>query len=161
MKDKKAVIFYFLMTLILLDFGNHLKNILKNPNVTNAINNDVFSIHFINNTGSAFNLFQDKTIFLAILGIIVIIFVAIEIFKNITFNDKTQLLALTLFSAGALGNVIERFRFGYVADYIKLNFIKFPVFNAFDIMICTGIFLYCLYLFLDFKNNKKAENDKN
>ena len=159
MKDKKAVIFYFLMTLILLDFGNHLKNIFENPYIATKLNNNIFSIHFINNTGSAFSLFQDKTFFLALLGIIVIIFISIEIIKNTTFNDKTQLLALTLFSSGALGNAIERIRFGHVADYIKLNFINFPVFNDFDIMICTEIFLYCLYLFFDFKNNKKVEND--
>ena len=73
----------------------------------------------------------------------------VEIFKNITFKDKIQLLALTVFSAGTLGNTIERLRFGYVVYYIKLNFIKFPVFNAFDIMICIGICLYCFYLFFD------------
>jgi len=67
-------------------------------------------------------------------------------------------LALTLFSAGTLGNVIERFKFGYVVDYIKLNFINFPVFNAFDVMICLGIFVYCLYILLE---NKKVKNETN
>jgi len=43
MKDKKAFIFYFLMTLILLDFGNHLRKISQHPLVEN-ISNSFFSI---------------------------------------------------------------------------------------------------------------------
>ena len=151
MKDKKACIFYFLMTIILLDFGNHLRKISQHPLVEN-ISNSFFSIVHLNNTGSAFSLFQNNAKLLAVFGFFVIFFIAFEVFKNISFNDKNELLALTLFSAGALGNVLERFQFGYVIDYIKLNFINFPVFNAFDIMICTGIFLYSICILLDFKH---------
>lgn len=157
MKDKKACIFYFLMTIIFLDFGNQLKRISYSPLIEN-IGNPVFSIIHTNNTGGAFSILQNNAKILAIFGLVALLFVAFIVFKNITFNDKNELLALTLFSAGTLGNVIERFNFGYVVDYIKLNFVDFPVFNAFDIMICIGIFLYCLTIFLDFK---KAKNDKN
>ena len=155
MKDKRACIFYFLMTIILLDFGNQLRSISYYSSI-NAIHNPIFSITHANNTGSAFSLFQNNAKILALFGILVIAFVAIQIFKNITFQDKTQLLSLTLFSAGTLGNIIERIRFGYVVDYIKLDFIDFPVFNAFDIMICIGIFLYCIYIFSE---NKKGKNE--
>ncbi|MBQ9149979.1 signal peptidase II [bacterium] len=162
MKDKKALIFYFLMTIVLLDFGNHLKRIFENSYISNKISNSIFSILVVNNTGSAFGMFQDKTMILAWFGILVVLVIAFEVIKNISFNtDKTELLSLTFFSAGALGNALERINFGYVADYIKLNFIDFPVFNAFDIMICIGIFLYCLCLFFDFKKAKKVKNEGN
>lgn len=157
MKDKKACIFYFLMTIILLDFGNQLRNISYYSSV-NSVHNSFLSITHLNNTGSAFSMFQNQAQILAYFGIFVVLFVAFQVFKNVTFNDKNQLLALTLFSAGTLGNVIERFKFGYVVDYIKLNFVDFPVFNAFDVMICTGIFVYCLYILLE---NKKVKNDSN
>ena len=157
MKDKKACIFYFLMTLILLDFGNQLRSISYYSSV-NAVHNPLFSITHLSNTGSAFSMFQNQAQILAYFGIFVLLFIAFQVFKNVTFKDKNLLLSLTLFSAGTLGNIIERFKFGYVVDYIKLDFIDFPVFNAFDIMICTGIFLYCLYIFLE---NKKVKNDSN
>lgn len=157
MKDKKACIFYFLMTIILLDFGNQLRNISYYSSI-NSVHNSFLSITHLNNTGSAFSMFQNQAQILAYFGIFVVLFVAFQVFKNVTFNDKNQLLALTLFSAGTLGNVIERFKFGYVVDYIKLNFINFPVFNAFDVMICTGIFVYCLYILLE---NKKVKNETN
>jgi len=150
MKDKKAFIFYFLMTLILLDFGNQLRKISHHPLIEN-FTNSYFSVVHLNNTGSAFSMFQNNAKVLAVFGILVIAFIAFEVFKNISFENKNELLALTLFSAGALGNVLERFQFGYVVDYIKLNFVDFPVFNAFDIMICTGICLYCISILLDFK----------
>ncbi|MBQ9150061.1 signal peptidase II [bacterium] len=157
MKDKKACIFYFLMTIILLDFGNQLRNISYYSSI-NSVHNSFLSITHLNNTGSAFSMFQNQAQILAYFGIFVVLFVAFQVFKNVTFNDKNQLLALTLFSAGTLGNVIERFKFGYVVDYIKLNFVDFPVFNAFDVMICTGIFVYCLYILLE---NKKVKNETN
>lgn len=151
MKDKRACIFYFLMIIIFLDFGNHLRRISYNPVVEN-IDNFLFSVVHTNNSGSAFGLFQNNAKILAIFGIIIVFFVAFEIFKNITFNDKNELLALTLFSAGTIGNVVERLNFGHVVDYIKLSFIDFPIFNAFDIMICTGIFLYFICVILEIKS---------
>ena len=157
MKDKKACIFYFLMTIIFLDFGNHLRKLSDLPIIEN-INNSFFSITHINNSGSAFSLLQDNAKVLAIFGIIVVLLIAFEIFKNISFNDKNELLALTLFSSGTLGNVIERLQYGHVKDYIKLNFVDFPIFNAFDIMICVGILLYCIAIILEFKKTKNEQN---
>lgn len=151
MKDKRACIFYFLMTIIFLDFGNHLRRISYNSYVEN-INNFIFSVVHVNNTGSAFGLFQNNAKLLAIFGILIVFLIVFEVFKNISFDNKNELLALTLFSAGTLGNIIERLQFGHVADYIKLNFIDFPIFNAFDIMICIGIFLYFICIILDYKN---------
>ena len=153
MKDKKAVIFYFFMALILIDFGNQLRKIFQNPLSGQKIDNPVFSIVNVNNTGSAFSLFQNSAEILAIFGILAVIFIAIYVIKSVGFEEKNKLLSLTLFSAGALGNAIERMRFGSVADYFKLNFVDFPIFNALDIMICTGIFLYCICILLEIKND--------
>lgn len=160
MKDKKAVIFYFLMSIIFLDFGNQLR-IISQSSYAKSLSNPLFSIVNINNTGSAFSLFQHHAKLLALFGIIALVFVGCYVFKNIKFSDKIPLLALTLFSAGTLGNIIERLKYGFVVDYIKLNFIDFPVFNCFDIMICTSIFLYFLFVLADFKNSKKAQDGRN
>lgn len=157
MKDKKACVFYFLMLLIFLDFGNQLKKISYNSFFEN-MQNPLFSIIHLNNTGSAFSLFQNQATVLAYVGIIVTIIIAIYIYKNIAFNDKHALLSLTLFSAGTVGNSIERLTQGFVIDYIKLNFINFPIFNSYDIMICLGIFLYAIFVLFD---NKKVKNEKN
>ena len=145
MKDKRACIFYFLMSIIFWDFGNQLRKISYNS-YFDDYKNSVFSIIHVDNTGSAFGLFQDSTFLLSVLGVIAVIFISFYVFKNISFKDKIELFSLTIFMGGTLGNLYERIKFGHVVDYIKLNFISFPVFNAFDIMICIGVFLYIVFV---------------
>ena len=41
--------------------------------------------------------------------------------------------------AGISCNLFERISYGYVRDFIKLNFIDFPVFNISDIFINIGV----------------------
>ncbi len=142
-KHYKSFLFYVFLNLILLDFGNQLRNLsfkligYKNP---------IFSIYHMKNTGSAFSTFENYTFALALLGLVAVIFIGYYIYKNISFQKKLPLIILTLFSAGTLGNMIERLTKGYVVDYIRLNFINFAIFNAFDVMICTSIFIYIVYL---------------
>ena len=155
--SQKAFIFYFLMSIILLDFGNQIRKLSFNPFFDN-FSNPVFSIIHTTNTGSAFGLFSNNPLPLAIFGIIALSFLTFYVYKNVTFNNKLELLSVTIFAAGALGNLIERVKFGYVIDYIKLNFISFPVFNGFDIMICLGVFLYFLFVLFDLRKEHETSN---
>ena len=148
----KSFIFYFLMSLILLDFGNQLRKLSFNSFFDNY-SNPIFSITHTTNTGSAFGMFANKSFPLAVFGLFALIILTYYVYKNITFNDKLELLAITLFSSGTLGNLIERLQYGYVIDYIKLNFIEFPVFNSFDIMICLGVALYFIFVLLDLRKD--------
>lgn len=159
-KDDKAFIFYFLMTIIFFDFGNQIKKLSYHSFFEN-FNNPIFSIVHANNTGSAFSLFQNQANILAIIGIIAIFILTFYVYKFVTFKEKGTLLSITLFCAGTLGNIVERIQFGYVIDYIKLNFINFPIFNSFDVMICTGIFIYITFVLLDFKKELKIDDNSN
>lgn len=158
MKDKKAFIFYFLMSIVFWDFGNQLRKISYNSYFDN-FDNPIFSVVHINNTGSAFGMFQNHIDLLVVLGIIAVSIISLYVYKNIAFKDKIELFSLTVFMGGTLGNLFERIKFGHVIDYIKLNFINFPVFNAFDIMICLGVFLYIVLVLSDFKTLKGQIDD--
>ena len=61
--------------------------------------------------------------------------------------------------AGGVGNMIDRFRWGYVVDMIQLDFINFPVFNVADCFItCGGIALVTHLVFFNkefWKDEKK------
>ena len=51
-------------------------------------------------------------------------------------------------TAGAIGNFIDRLRLGYVVDYLKLEFISFPVFNLADCFLTwTAVLLALLFIF--------------
>ena len=71
---------------------------------------------------------------------IVIIYILISIL--ISFYKKglgLEYFSLTLIIVGAISNLIDRLRYGYVVDYIDVKF--FSVFNIADSMITIGIIL--------------------
>jgi signal peptidase II len=53
-------------------------------------------------------------------------------------------LALGLVAGGAIGNVIDRFRQGYVTDFLDFKF--WPVFNVADSCIVVGVLVLAAYL---------------
>lgn len=57
---------------------------------------------------------------------------------------KEDVIALGLVLGGALGNIVDRMRFGYVVDYADLHFgafRPFMIFNIADAAICIGVLL--------------------
>ena len=77
----------------------------------------------------------------AILGIYVCLWI---------FAKRSPLFCtgLALIVGGGIGNMIDRFRLGYVTDFIDLRFINFAVFNVADSFVCIGcavLFLYLLF----------------
>ena len=164
MKDKKASIIYAALTVIIWQFCISLSKILTNKNFFSDTKNYLFfNLTKTENKGAAFGIFQDSSLFLGLLGVFVFIFVIYFVFKNFSFEDKAKILNTSIFSAGILGNTVERLSSGYVTDFIKLTIFNFPVFNLFDILISVSVFVYIfLYLKNDFfkkgKNGNKSRN---
>lgn len=144
-KDKKALIFYFVASLVLWQFGTAIRDICLNPVIQLQTANDPFiSLVSMKNTGGAFSILQDCTNFFIIFGITALLAITFYVCKKIEFKDKLKILLLTTLSAGILGNLVERLENGYVTDFIQLNFVNFAVFNFFDVLITTSIILYVL-----------------
>ena len=61
-------------------------------------------------------------------------------------------------TGGAIGNLIDRIRFGYVVDMIAVDFIDFAIFNVADIFITCGAVVLVVYaLFFDREGKQKKE----
>ena len=101
----KALIFFFFMNLILVDFGNQIKK-LSLSEFLKGYSNPVFSIEHTTNTGAAFGIFQNNSYCLSIFSGVVIFLITYFIYKKINFENKIELFSLTLFCAGAVGNMI-------------------------------------------------------
>ncbi|MFN3974315.1 MAG: signal peptidase II [Dehalococcoidia bacterium] len=90
----------------------------------------------ITNTGSAFGLFQGRNLFLigaSVVGLLVLIF-----FYGHNHRSHSLLrLCIGLMVGGALGNLVDRVRLGYVIDFVDLGW--WPVFNLADSAIVVGI----------------------
>ena len=109
-------------------------------------------LHTINNYGIAFSLFdglQDGgRILLSVVILIILIFVAYELYKNLK-SSINYLLGLSLILGGGLANFIDRFDNGAVTDFIILHYenIYFPaVFNIADLSISTGAIFIIFHL---------------
>ena len=106
----------------------------------------ILRIGNVRNYGAAFSLFFKKTNFLIFFAILIISFFVIYMIKNKP-KDKVYIFAVTLISAGGIGNLIDRAYKGYVIDYIDLIFWpleKFAIFNFADCLIVVGSIIILL-----------------
>jgi len=98
----------------------------------------VLQFKFVRNTGSAFGMFQGNSDILKVLAIVAVVGL-FGYYVRSARHDWIVSLALGLQVGGALGNIIDRFRHGYVVDFI--DFPRFPTFNIADSAITVGVFL--------------------
>jgi signal peptidase II len=71
--------------------------------------------------------------------------------------------ALGLVLGGALGNILDRIRFGYVVDFADLHFGEFRpflIFNVADAAITIGVVILLLRAFLSRKDNREGHDPK-
>jgi signal peptidase II len=118
-----------------------------------AIIPGLIDLHYLENTGAAFGQFQGAGWVLAIVavGVIGVILVLVpRLHARPEGVPWPLLLALALILAGALGNLIDRVRFGYVVDFVTPTFARvtlgdtiyqFPTFNVADSSITMGVLL--------------------
>jgi len=105
----------------------------------------VIHLTYVTNKGAAFSLFHDTPIGLKWISLVVSLgLIGLGIWAKSL--HKFEKLGFGLILAGALGNGIDRFIYGYVIDFIELKFIRFPVFNLADIAINLGLFFLFLML---------------
>lgn len=114
-------------------------------NGTVPVIDGIFHITYIHNYGAAFSLFQNKTVFLILMQLIVIAAVLVYLIKKQKKEHWALLLSLSLIAAGGMGNLIDRAVKGYVVDFLDLRI--WPIFNVADISVCVGCGLLVLYMF--------------
>ncbi len=120
---------------------------------------EVFNLTLTRNTGGAWGLLpHGNTLFIsfAVIAVIALI-VAYHRLPNIELHVGT---AFALAMGGALGNLADRIRHGFVVDFFYLKVIHFPIFNIADSCITIGICLL-MYHFLISPKNKQLEHSAN
>jgi len=115
----------------------------------------IFTFRHVTNTGAAFGLFPNGgTIFLAIA---VVVIVAIIVYtRYLSVERWPVLLSLGLQLGGAMGNLVDRLRFGHVVDFLDFSF--WPTFNVADSAIVCGVALLA-YLVLTEKETGRQGNE--
>lgn len=115
---------------------------------------DVFHLTYVENTGAGFGVFADHTWLLTVMTLLIIIFVVSYVVVKRPKN-RVLITALSFMMGGAVGNMIDRIRLGYVIDFFDFTLIDFPVFNVADCFITVGAVIFAVYIifFSDKKEN--------
>jgi len=119
-----------------------------------------FNLVHVRNTGGAFGIFGGERGGLGSLLFVVVSLVAIGsilfLFIRLREDEKRLSLSLSLVLSGAIGNLIDRLRYGEVVDFLDFYLFSFhwPAFNIADSAICLGIGLMALELLI--RDRKKS-----
>jgi signal peptidase II len=121
-----------------------------------------FDLIHVRNPGGAFGIFGGEKGGLGSLLFVVVSLVAIGsilfLFVKTREDEKTLSLSFSLVLSGALGNLVDRLRFGEVVDFLDFYLYSYhwPAFNVADSAICIGIGLMAFDLFI--RDRKKLKS---
>lgn len=124
----------------------HAKHLMPMVNFTLAFNTGA-AFSFLSGAGGWHRWFFAA--FSVIMSVVLIVWLL-----RLPGKDRLQSLAVGLILGGALGNLYDRARYGFVVDFIDIYYKNhhWPVFNLADSAICLGAF----FLILDFFVSRKA-----
>lgn len=102
---------------------------------------------YIQNTGVAFGLFTGIPQVFTITSLLIVAGAIWMYLRHAEEHSAWLAVCLGLIIGGAIGNVVDRIRFGYVVDFIKALGDFFPwIFNLADASIVVGVLLMALIL---------------
>ncbi len=120
-----------------------------------------FQLVHVRNTGAAFGIGANaasKIVPLLLnIGALAVFGVVVVYALRSSVTDRVLQTGLHLILGGAVGNLLDRFRFGYVVDFLDVYIGRhhWPAFNVADSAICIGIAL----LFFDMKKKPESETE--
>ena len=162
---KKTIIKYLVVALVMVsglkaDFYSKRwaeQNLKGVPGVT--VIRGVLDFGFAENRGMVFGAFNGKMnpfVHAGLTGVRVVILIALTAFIFVKIKSPILFLfPFLLFWAGAAGNLIDPFLYGYVVDFIhiRLGFLDWPyLFNLADAYITIGIAILILQTHVKKKN---------
>lgn len=124
--------------------------------------NGLLSWEIYKNYGLAFGLpVSANEFYFAVFIFLIFIFVGWKkgIFVDWREMDREKIFAAALVAAGALGNMIDRIKWGYIIDYINIGGLL--VFNLADAMITIGVLILLKDLVLKTEKITRSELIKN
>ncbi len=157
---------YVLLTLVILTLDQAAKSIVISRMTLYSsipVIRGLFHLTLVTNRGALFGLFHDMAdpYRAALFTTVPVLAIAlIVIFQcRTTTADTVAHSGLALILGGALGNLLDRLRLGYVIDYLDL-FVgdhHWPAFNVADASICVGVGLLVLDLLAKGPGRRRAE----
>ena len=118
---------------------------------------NIFELEYLENDGAAFSSFSGKQGFLLVLTAFILLAVIVEFVR--TPSDKRYIpleCAFILLISGAVGNMIDRVKQGYVVDFFYFVPINFPRFNVADCYVTVSAIFLCILILFVYKEEETA-----
>jgi signal peptidase II len=103
----------------------------------------------VTNTGAAFSLGQGNAQAVAIISTGVFLLLLVWSIRRYQSGNYPFLeeIGMAMVLGSALGNLVDRYAYGRVTDFLEFELIQFPVFNVADVLIDVGIGLVLLAMY--------------
>lgn len=116
---------------------------------------DWVKLTYVENRGAAFGLLQNQSVFFIMVSILVVAGILIG-HRFVPAHQTALTVCLGMQLGGAVGNMLDRLRFGHVFDFVDLTF--WPVFNVADSAIVVGVAILAYHL-LASPSDKQPRSD--
>jgi signal peptidase II len=144
-------IVFFVLAGIIVILDQLTKAILVanlDPGEMVSVVGDVVRLVFSQNSGALFGMFHDQAILFALASLVVIGLI-------IAFHGQSERslylsIALGFLLGGAIGNMIDRLRLGYVVDFVDIGIggFRWYTFNVADAAISTALVMLFALAFI-------------
>jgi signal peptidase II len=108
--------------------GNHRTEVARN----------LLAFHYVENSGAAFGVFRGQTVVLTAVAAFVVVALIFS-YRRARHATWQLTTGLGLILGGAIGNLVDRIRLGYVVDFVSVS--VWPKFNVADGAITIGVLL--------------------
>ena len=113
------------------------------------------NLTYVENRGAAFGMLQNnQTIFIVVAAIASCYGIYYLHTKKMNNIGK---IGIILVISGAIGNLIDRVRLGFVVDYLDFHIIWNYVFNLADCFVVVGTILLCIYIITSEEDKKQVK----
>lgn len=157
-RSKLTIVFIFLIVLI----DQIIKAIaidIANEGTVEVIRG-ILNFTYIKNSGGAFGIGSDTSMFLLINIIVIFLLVRFLVVNKEKVEIKAS-VALSLILAGGISNLIDRVFRGGVVDFIDISpLVNFPKFNFADICIVGGWILFAFFAAILTSEQLKERRDR-
>jgi signal peptidase II len=123
-----------------------------------------FNLTHVRNKGAAFGILSGlpeswRSAFFIMITVIAVAAIIILIIKT---HERLSVYAFSLIAGGAVGNVIDRIRYGEVVDFIQwyVKSYYWPSFNVADSAISIGVALLAVEMLFGKRQEQTLQNNK-
>jgi len=149
--NKKKTAFLYILAVFFISLDRFAKSFFYLNQTSSIKINSLLSLDYAENSFIAFSI-PISPLFIKYLSLSLGLFIVYLFVKSIKKNNHILTISLFILILGSFSNIYDRFKLGFVIDYINLKY--FTIFNIADSMIFVSVLLLAYFIYTIDKNDK-------